>query len=122
MPVVYASTSIALACLETLVHLSGDAPLPLQRWLVAISVQHEHWQQRNILEPADLPGWDHRPPTSVSTGWGDRWLTSGTSLLAEVPSVIIPEERNVLINPRHPHASSLLATIRRPWIDDERLP
>lgn len=118
---VYASTSIALACLETLVHLSGDQPLPLQRWLVAISVQAEHWQNRCVLDPAALPGWDSRPPTTVSSAWGDRWQHSRSTLLAVVPSVIVPEEANVLINPLHPAAGSLVPTLQRRWRADDRL-
>ena len=41
---VYASTSIALACLETVVRVTGDQGLPLRRWLVAIDGPAEHWQ------------------------------------------------------------------------------
>lgn len=33
--------------------------------------------------------------------WGTRWVVSGASMLAEVPSVIVPEELNILINPSY---------------------
>ena len=109
LPVIYASTSIALACLETVVHVTGDQGLPLRRWLVAIDVPAEHLQQRLSLEPAQLPGW------------GDRWLLGQGSLIALVPSVIVPEECNALINPAHPGASNLVPTVIRPWTYDSRL-
>ena len=44
-----------------------------------------------------------------------------TSLLAKVPSIIVPEEWNVLINPAHPDISSVKATKVRKWIYDMRL-
>jgi formylglycine-generating enzyme required for sulfatase activity len=46
---------------------------------------------------------------------------SGESLLAEVPSVIVPEETNLLLNPRHPAHGELVADIVRPWVYDARL-
>jgi len=119
--VVYCSSSIALCCLETLVHVGGDAGLPLQRWLVAIDVPTEQWQQRTRLNPPDLPCWDATPSGVASSDWGDRWLASQRSLLAEVPSVIVPEESNLLINPRHPACALLLATIIRRWTYDSRM-
>lgn len=119
--VVYCSSSIALACLETVVHLSGDQPLPLLRWLVAIDVPDEHWQQRMRLIQDDLPGWDSTPPDQVSRTWGERWLASEQTLLAAVPSVIVPEESNVLINPNHPACKNLVVHRLRRWTYDARL-
>jgi RES domain-containing protein len=118
---VYASTSIALACLETLVHLTGDQGLPLQRWLVAIDIPAEHWQQRNSLSPDDLADWDATPPQKASAAWGDRWISGQQSLVSAVPSVIVPEEHNVLINPAHPGRRDLEATVIRRWTYDSRL-
>ena len=121
VPVVYASTTIALACLETLVHLSGDQSLPLERWLVAIDILAEHWQQRSSLNPEDLKDWDATPPQKTAANWGDRWIGGQQSLLAAVPSVIVPEERNVLINPAHPGRRDVQATVVRRWTYDSRL-
>ena len=121
VPVVYASTSIALACLETLVHLSGDQGLPLQRWLVAIDIPADQWQQRTSLCPGDLKNWNATPPDQASADWGDRWIGGQQSLLAGVPSVIAPEELNVLINPAHPGRRDLQAVVIRRWTYDSRL-
>lgn len=38
---------------------------------------------------------------------GTAWAKGASALLAEVPSVVVPEEFNVLINPRHPEVGSL---------------
>lgn len=120
-PVVYASSSIALACLETLVHVTGDLPLPLVRWLVAIDLPAEQWQLRTSLMEEVPSGWDSKPAQASTKDWGDRWLASQSSLIAEVPSVIVPEEGNLLINPVHPCGSELKATVVRRWTYDARL-
>lgn len=120
-PVVYSSSSIALACLETLVHITGDLPLPLVRWLVAIDVPSEQWQLRTSLLAEAPSGWDVTPAQASTRGWGDRWLASHRSLIAEVPSVIVPEEGNLLINPAHSSCSQLKATVVRRWTYDSRL-
>jgi len=121
VPVVYASTSISLACLETLVHISGDQGLPLVRWLVSIDCPGQHWQQRSLFNPDDFVGWNATPPVNGSMNWGDQWIASQQSLLAQVPSVIVPEECNVLINPAHHSRFDLRVTTQRRWSYDHRL-
>jgi RES domain-containing protein len=117
---VYASTSRALACLETLAHL-GSADLPLNRYLVAIGLQDADWSARTVFDPASHIGWDAEPPGLVSLDWGTSWVVGSSRLLAEVPSVIVPEESNILINPRHPNAAALGARKVRKWEYDARL-
>jgi hypothetical protein len=57
----------------------------------------------------------------VSLDWGTSWVVGSSRLLAEVPSVIVPEESNILINPRHPNAAALGARKVRKWEYDARL-
>jgi RES domain-containing protein len=116
----YAATSRALACLETVVHL-GDAGLPLNRYLVEITVPDVDWVAREVFDAAAHVGWDAEPAGMVSLEWGTAWAASGRTLLAEVPSVIVPEETNVLINPAHPNASGLRVRKVRRWTYDARL-
>lgn len=120
-PVVYASGSRALACLETVVHLGGGDPLPLNRYLVEVRIPPQHWNARVVFDPAAHIGWDAEPAGRVSLDWGSQWIQQRTTLLAEVPSVIVPEEWNVLINPVHPEAASLTAVKIRRWAYDHRL-
>lgn len=119
---VYASMSRALACLETVVHLSSGDALPLNRYLVEITVPANVWAARTVLNPATHVGWDAEPAGKISRDWGTRWAAEYASpLLAEVPSVIVPEESNVLINPNHPDAASLSSRKIRKWTYDPRL-
>jgi RES domain-containing protein len=119
-PLVYCASSISLACLETLVHLAGAVPLPLNRYLVRIPVSPAAWRKRTVFDPTANVGWDAEPPGLVSFDWGTHWAKSLSSLLAEVPSVIVPEEVNILINPGHAEAARLRASKLRRWTYDSR--
>jgi RES domain-containing protein len=116
----YTATSRALACLETVVHL-GDADLPLNRYLVEVVVPDADWESREVFDPAAHVGWDAGPAGMVSLDWGTAWATSGRTLLAEVPSVIVPEEANILINPAHPSMAHVRVRKVRRWLYDARL-
>jgi RES domain-containing protein len=120
-PLLYCACSISLACLETIVHLGGGAPLPLNRYLVRIAISPTAWKKRTVFDPGTNVGWDAQPPGLVSMDWGTRWAESSESLLAEVPSAIVLEESNVLINPRYRGASRLKPTKLRRWTYDLRL-
>lgn len=116
--VVYCSTSIALATLETVHNLLAGA-LPFNRYLVRIDIPDALWVTRQIL---DLPpgGWDAIPAGLSSRGAGDAWITAAKSAVLLVPSVIVPDEYNVLINPRHADAAAITASTVKRWIYDPR--
>ena len=120
-PAVYASTSRSLACLETVVHLGASTALPLNRFLVKIQIPIASWNVRTVFKPATHVGWDAEPAGKVSLDWGTNWALGKSSLIAEVPSIIVPEEPNFLINPAHPDAHKLKATKVRKWTYDFRL-
>ena len=120
-PVVYASATIALACLETLVH-TNVSQLPLNRFLVRLEVPDDVWAGREEETAATLPvGWSAVPEGKVSLDRGDAWLTRGKSALLLVPSVVVPEEANILINPKHAHAKRVTAAKIRGWFYDGRI-
>lgn len=121
VPMLYASTSISLACLETVVHLARKRRLPLNRYLVKLTVPQSAWQAALDADPTALVGWDAEPAGMVSLDWGTHWAASTVSLIARVPSVIVPEECNVLVNPAHPDAAAIKAVKVRKWLYDERL-
>jgi RES domain-containing protein len=121
MPVVYCASSVALACLETVAH-SNTGSLPLNRYLVRIDVPDDVWQAATTLTATTAQvGWAALPVGKVSLDLGDGWLSSGKSALLLVPSVIVPEEFNALVNPLHPDAARLTATNLRRWLFDSRI-
>ncbi len=117
---VYASTNRSLACLETLVHLNAGG-LPLNRYLVEIDVPDDIWTAAEVAAPASLlVGWDAEPAGMVSITLGTSWVNSNRSALLLVPSVIVPEEQNALVNPGHPDAGRITARKVRKWLYDPR--
>lgn len=121
LAVIYASESRALACLETLVHLNS-AGLPLNRYLVEITIPDGAWQLAERLTALQLPvGWEASPAGQVSISFGSNWLRERRSALLVIPSAIVPEEYNVLINPLHPNSRSITATKQRRWLYDPRV-
>ena len=119
---IYTYTTRALACLETLVHFDAGTRLPLNRYLVRIDVPTECWKQRRRFRPVNANvGWDVEPPGRISQEFGSQWVADAKSLLLEVPSIVVAEEFNVLVNPKHPDLCRTRAHVIRKWTYDTRL-
>ncbi len=120
-PLVYASETQALACLETVVHLNAGG-LPLNRYLVSVTIPDSAWADARVETLGSLPvGWDADPSGRASIQFGTAWIGSMASALLRVPSVIVPDEYNVLINPQHPDSKAIVAVKMRKWLYDPRL-
>jgi RES domain-containing protein len=121
LPLIYTSATRALACLETIVHLNAGG-LPLNRYLVAIDIPDPTWAKARHETAVTLAvGWDAEPAGKISIDLGTNWLQAATTAILVVPSVIVPEECNVLINPAHPDSGDITATKVRKWTYDPRL-
>ena len=72
----------------------------------------------DLVQPV---GWDAEPAGRTSIELGTNWLRSVTSALLVIPSVIVPEEFNVLINPQHSGSARITAAKVRKWLYDPRL-
>lgn len=95
-PAVYLSEQLSLSAIETLVHIGVDER-QLRYGKFAVEVPDSIVHRVTIR---DLPdGWDARPPGPTVQRWGGELLARYGVLC--VPSVIIPEECNVIINPTH---------------------
>ena len=111
--VVYTAQSLALAVLETAAHLD-DVGLPLNRFVVRLSVPRDVWNARRELELPGLdPAWCAIPSGRASVNIGSAWYRSGSSALMLVTSVIVPEECAVLINAMHPDVKGIKAKVVR---------
>jgi RES domain-containing protein len=117
----YASGSIALATLETLAHMNSSIRVR-DLFLVELTVPASLWRARIVVTAGQLaPTWCATPPGSTTRRVGDDWLDGGQSALLLVPSVIVPEEYNVVINPAHRHAARIGARVARQFVYDPRL-
>ena len=118
MPALYCGTSIAICVLEKFVHVSRTPLPPLA--LVAVDVPDHH----RLYEPgtAALPaGWDDLPTSVAAQVFGRAWLALRANLAMKVPSAIVNEEANVVINPLHPDYGDVELSIVRPFTFDSRM-
>ena len=119
--VTYAATSISLAAWETRAHFGRGAALPWNRFLVRIDVPDDVWAARLLLSRPPPVGWDAIPEGIVSRNEGSAWLKAAASALLAVPSAIIDEEDNVLINPAHVDCARIVALKVRRFLYDHRV-
>jgi len=119
VPVVYASTSLALAAIELFVHLEpGQAPSDL----VYLSATLPEGEPARTLQSADLPpAWWTDSVLDATHKLGDAWIAARSSLALLVPSVPIRAEWNVLVNPHHPRLSELQIDPPQPFVFDARM-
>jgi RES domain-containing protein len=117
--VVYLADHPASALLEVMVHLEIDAEdLPTHYQLLGVDVPGG--APITALADNDLPdGW--RMQIALTRARGDEWLRTGRSALLRVPSAIVPDAANYLLNPAHSEAVriSIASALRAPF--DQRL-
>lgn len=116
--IVYLAESPAGAMIEALVHLELDET----DWPQAYQLMQVEAPDRLSLEtlrPTPAKTW--KQSLTATRGAGDEWLRARRSALARVPSVILPETWNVLLNPEHAEAKQvrIVKTIRAEY--DPRL-
>jgi RES domain-containing protein len=115
---VYTSGSLALAALETLVHL--DVALPLPRFL-AFSLTLTHADIASAALPVSYSFNGPLPDLTATRKLGDAWLEDGRHLAFSVPSAIVPQEFNLLINPLHPRFTEVVISPPVAFAIDARL-
>lgn len=118
VPMIYTSSSLALAAIELFVHLE---PAQQPDDLVAIAATLPESEPAPRLPPDQLPAhwWsDDFEPLRVL---GDGWITGKTSLAIEVPSAPLRMEWNILINPLHPAIAQLVIDPPQPFHFDARM-
>jgi len=96
--VVYTAQSQSLALLELMVQ--DD---PLRAHYVLIPAQLPAGLPEACIETAQLPeGWRTLGMRGALQAMGQAWLQEGKTAVLNVPSAVLPAERNTLLNPRHP--------------------
>lgn len=115
----YAGTTIEICALEKFVHLAGSAHPPLV--LVSIDVPDDPalaWRPSLAELPAD---WAELPAPASTQEFGRAWIESMRGLILFIPSAIIPESRNAVLNPRHPAYQDIRLDIVREFAFDARM-
>jgi RES domain-containing protein len=115
----YTASTRALALLETLVHTPLHVLKQKKFLLVTLQLPDETTVEK--IDLRKLPsGWDVWDLKQHTQQLGDRFLQHNKKLLLQVPSVLVPEEFNYVLNPSHPHMSRLKVLQQRPLLWNER--
>ena len=115
---VYTSTSLALAAIETFVHLEPNLQ---PDDLVSIECELPDEIETERLEVRSLPHhWQTMKDESLRK-FGDAWIRTGQTLSLYVPSAAIRGEWNVLINPDHVDFRKLKISEPKPFQFDLRM-
>lgn len=74
------------------------------------------------VESSELPAdWRHSPAPRALQELGSSWVRGGETALLSVPSVVVPRERNLILNPAHPDLAALRTLPPEPFSFDPRM-
>jgi RES domain-containing protein len=118
IPMVYSSQSLALAAMECFVNLNTVGSVSL------ISIKAEIPGTVAIREVRidELPGvWRAAEALEATQEIGREWIENASSAVLSVPSALIPEDRNYLLNPAHRDFKRIRIGKPRPFSFDPRM-
>ena len=116
---VYLGMTAEITVLDVLVHLNGVLSAPLVLWGYDVP------DTPGLIKEADpkaLPdGWNAIPHGQASAAFGGLWLRDGLQLGLVLPSLVVPQARNLLLNPLHPAMPQVALVHQEPFRLDQRL-
>ena len=118
IPMVYAAHTRALAALESLAHFGGA-----ERRMDFVTFEIEFPDRlATHLEATFLPrDWRGAEPSPSTQKLGSEWQRSRRCAVLVVPSVLVPQESCVLLNPEHPDIDKIMIAYPEPFAFDARL-
>jgi RES domain-containing protein len=122
VPMVYASLSLSLAVLEVFVHLDPeDEPDDLVSIMAEVPKDERFLEQEKMLMRLKLPQDWRAVANHENQQMGDAWIRSKESLSLLVPSAVVEDEWNVLLNPEHPDAAKIHVVETKAFRFDARM-
>lgn len=115
---VYTSSSLALAALELFVHLD---PTVAPDDLVSVAATIPSTLKMEHLAPKDIPANWREIDNIRLQEIGARWASEKRSAALRVPSAVIEDEWNVLLNPKHPEFARIQVAAPKPFHFDRRM-
>ena len=118
IPMVYAAQTRALAALESLAHFGGA-----ERRMALVTFEIEIPDPLALrLEAGGLPrDWRSAVPSASTQALGSEWQRGARSAALVVPSVLVPQEYCVLLNPEHPDIDKIMVAYPEAFAFDARL-
>ena len=115
--VVYASSTQSLAALETLVHLTPATRFRYKVFTITFDESLVETMPLNRLSR----DWKTQPVPRSTQRLGDAWVRAGRSPILRVPSVLVPGESNLVLNPNHSDFSRVIIGKPVSFVFDPRL-
>ena len=119
VPVIYTAESLSLATLEIIVHLEREQLL--YKRFVKIPVTFETSLVYSLPRKKLPEDWGSLPPSESTQKIGQKWIEQAKYSILKIPSTVIREEYNFLINPAHPDFSAIEFGEPQRFEFDERL-
>lgn len=117
--VIYTSSSQSLACLENVVHRSK---LGLSANFSVLVIEIPDSVAITTLDMEVLPNdWKDFANMYLTQKIGDNWIYAGRTAVLKVPSSIVSDEYNYLINPLHPDFEVIKLVKTKPFLFDDRI-
>lgn len=118
VPAIYAGLTQAIAVMEKLVHTGSLLPKDL------VIVRIEIPDDKALYDTPSLKslpkGWDTLPSSPAAAAFGDAFLAKGKKLGLIIPSAVLPEAKNIVLNPNHPRMADVKMKILRNFAFDPR--
>ena len=118
--VIYASEHASLAAWEKIVHVASFENLSINLLLVKIEIP-DKIEIQTIPQHILVKGWDSFPFSDETVNYGSSFLQKKEYLALKVPSAIIPDEFNIILNPPHPDIQVCKIISSNPFIFDKRI-
>jgi len=119
MRMIYTAENRSLACLENVVHRSGEG-LNAVFSVILIDIPDDLIVERVDLKKL-IKNWYKSVRCSKCRELGDAWLRNGEHPVLKVPSAIIKGEWNYLLNPMHPDFERISIVNTEPFEFDSRI-
>ena len=118
-PIVYFAETPSGALTEVLVHLELTEAVFPDKYKLLKAEAPDGISMRQVAESEFVQNW--RPDIVLTRSIGDEWLAKNDHALLRVPSAIMPETFNVLLNPNHQDAKQVKVLWHREYPWDRRL-
>jgi RES domain-containing protein len=118
--VIYTSEYASLAAWEKIVHVTSFENLPKNLLLVKIELP-DGIEIQSVPQKVLVKGWPSFPFALETIDYGTSFLQKKEHLALKVPSVIIPDEFNIILNPLHPDIRNCKVISTIPFVFDQRV-
>ncbi|HTN20161.1 MAG TPA: RES family NAD+ phosphorylase [Pelobium sp.] len=117
--VIYTSSSQSLSCLENVVHRSS---LGLNQNFCLLTINIPDKVKITEIKLSDLDAnWQDYEAFPYTQNIGNEWIRNNETAILKVPSAIITQEYNYLLNPNHPDFSKIELIGNETFIFDRRI-